>query len=397
MTSLLASRRRAEEFARLVDGTGRSTDPTLRDLHSVAVRLRPSAIEPSEEFRTTLRERLVTAAARLPAGGGHSALDSRSGGAGSRADRSARPVSAAPRRSRIVAVAAAVVLAGGVAGTAAAARDAQPGGLFYPIKIGLERTQVAVASGQESQGREYLTHASTRLTEVGRMAGGAPLRDTDTERVHLARATLYEVSADTRRGADLLLQAHQTNGSPAPVVAIRDFVAGAQPRLRELRPLLPQGLSGSYARAAAAVADADRRARAACPTCEVTPTAPGRTTSPRPSPTSGPTSGPTAGPTSGQLPATPGPTAAPRGPGPAPTNPGPGGPQPTRSADPLPLPLPTLTLPRPRPSGPGTPNPKPTTPAPTGTPTTPPPPGSPLPLPLPLPTLPLPLPLPLPN
>ncbi|GAA2758709.1 DUF5667 domain-containing protein [Actinopolymorpha rutila] len=393
MTSLLASRRRAEVFARLVDGTGRSTDPTLRDLHSVTIRLRPSAIEPSEEFRTALRERLVVAAAaRASAEGG--AGDGRTGGAGSRAHRSDRPGAATPRRSRILAVAAAVVLAGGVAGTAAAARDAQPGGMFYPIKIGLERTQVAVASGQESRGREYLTQASTRLAEVGRMAGGAPLRDTDTERADLARATLDQMSADTRRGADLLLRAHQTDGSTAPVVAIREFAADARPHLRELRPLLPQGLSGSYARAAAAVADADRRARAACPTCGTTttdPDAPARPASPRPTPTSGPTDRPNSGP----VPPTPGPARPTSGPGPVPTNPGPGGPQPTRTADPLPLPLPTLTLPRPGPHGPGTPDPKPTTPGPTGTPKSPPPPE--LPLPLPLPTLPLPLPLPLPH
>ncbi|MFD2083023.1 hypothetical protein SAMN05421678_103373 [Actinopolymorpha cephalotaxi] len=393
MTSLLASRRRAEEFARLVDGTGRSADPTLRDLHSVAMRLRPSAVEPSEQFRTALRERLVVAAARASIEGSGGAAAGRSGGAGSRGDRSARPVAATPRRSRIVAVAAAVVLAGGVAGTAVAARDAQPGGMFYPIKIGLERTQVAVASSQESRGREYLTHASTRLTEVSRMAGDAPLRDADTERVDLARTTLDQVSADTRRGADLLLRAHQADRNTAPVVAIRDFTADARPRLRELRPLLPRGLSGAYARAAATIADADRRARAACPTCGTTtadPDSPERATSPRPTPTSGPTTGPTSGP----VPPTPGPARPPRGPGPVPTNPGPGGPLPSRTADPLPLPLPTLTVPLPGPNGPGTPNPKPTTPGPTGTPTTPPP-G--LPLPLPLPTLPLPLPLPLPN
>ncbi|MGW0227814.1 DUF5667 domain-containing protein [Actinopolymorpha singaporensis] len=391
MTSLLASRRRAEEFARLVDGTSRSADPALRDLLTVAMRLRPCAVEPSEQFRTALRERLLVAAARTSAAEGDSAVEPRWGGAGARANRTGRPADATPSRSRIVAVAAALVLAGGVAGTAAAAHDAQPGGMFYPIKIGLERTQVAVASSQESRGREYLTQASARLAEVGRMADSAPLRDTDTERVDLARTTLEQVSVDTRRGADLLLRAHRTDGSTAPVVAIREFATGARPHLRELRPLLPPNLSGSYARAAAAVADADRRARAACPTCRTPPSgpnAPERPTSPRPTPTSGPTAGPTSGPAR----PTPGPTRPTDGPGPVPTNPGPGGPRPTRTADPLPLPLPTLDLPRPGPSRPGTPDPKPTTPAPKGTPTTPPPPG--LPLPLPLPTLPLPLPLP---
>ncbi|GAA5007613.1 DUF5667 domain-containing protein [Actinopolymorpha pittospori] len=383
MTSLLASRRRAEDFARLVEGSRRRpADPGLAPLQDLVALLRPAPVEPSDAFRAALRERLVSAAAdtsrdAVPAGVPIPAM---------------RSAVRTPNRLRIAAVALSVALAGGMAGTAAAARGAQPGEMLYPLKLGLERTEVAVASNPESRGHHYLKQAMARLSEAHRLADGVPIPATDRARVRLARTTLNEFTSSARDGAELLVRAHQIDRSPAPINGIHTFVADARPRLSSLRGFLPTPLADSFAAAVATLDDLDQRAVALCPRC-VEP-APGhaprgvperRSREPQPAVTvpTGRTESPEGSPSQTMRP----------GKFPKPTNPGPGLPLPRRtdgSRLPLPHPSGTIELPKPGPSD-QEPTPLPTLPLPTLLPL-------PLPtlLPLPLPTL-LPLPLPWPQ
>lgn len=375
MTSLLASRRRAEDFARLVEGARRRPgDPGLAPLQNLVALLQPAPVEPSDAFRTALRERLLSAAADAP-------RDAVPAGVPIPATRSAVRT---PNRWRIAAVALSIALAGGMAGTAAAARGAQPGEMLYPLKLGLERTEVAVATNPESRGNQYLKQAMARLSEAHRLADGAPIPTTDHARVRLARTTLDEFTTSARDGADLLVRAHQIGPGPAPITSIRSFTAAARPHLTSLRRFLPAPLANSYATAVATLDDLDQRAAALCPRCAAEPvpghaprSVPGRQSSePLPaitaptSPTETPERSPARTMTPGKLP--------------KPTNTGPGMPLPRRTDNsrlPLPYPSGTIELPKPGPSD-REPTPSPTSPLPTR-----------LPLPVPLPTL-LPVPLP---
>ncbi len=380
MTSLLATRRRAEDFARLVEGSRRSHDPNVAPLLDLVAMLRPAALEPSDAFRTSLRERLLAAAADRPPVAVAPAAERLVGG---------HARSRSTTRMRVVAVALSVALASGMAGTAAAARGALPGDLLYTVKRGLEHTQAAVTTNAESQGRQYLAQASTRLAEMSTLLGGQAVGPTDTRRIALSQSTLDDFAADVRKGGNLLFEAYQAEGRTAPITMLREYVADTEPRLRALDPMLPRQVDDPYAEALATLQRLDQRAVEICPRCGPAPDDSGdgdtTTTQPGPEPEPG-----TVEPTAGD----PGPeaTTTPKRPFPDRTNPGPTAPRsPEQTVGPripLPLPLPWPKGPEPEPTATSRlPKPDPTVEP------------SPLPIPLPLPTsLPLPLPsgLPLP-
>ncbi|WP_020579499.1 DUF5667 domain-containing protein [Actinopolymorpha alba] len=396
MTSLLASRRRAEDFARLVENSRHSHDPHVAPLLELVAMLRPAPVAPSDAFRSSLRERLLSAAAEAPPrlAPTHNPVPTARGGVRT------------PTRLRVIAVAVAVVLAGGMAGTAAAARSAQPGDWLYAIKRGLERTETAVATNAESRGRQYLDQASTRLTEASALTGRRPISSRDTHRIQLSQSTLNDFTNDVRQGGNLLVEAYHQGERTAPITQILEFVANTKPRLRALEAMLPAQVDDAYTDAMTTLDQMEQRALTLCPLCSSgtsdvsdavvdTPETddPTATASPTPSTSSTPQrrTGSTSPTSSPRLP------KAPRFP--YPTNPGPRGPEtskPLPTLDPrLPLPWPWPSKPEPDPTGTiGSPGPTPTSRAP-----------NPLPLPLPLPTvlplplptaLPLPLPLPLP-
>lgn len=378
MTSLLATRRRAEDFARLVEGSRRTHDPNVAPLLELVAMLRPAAVEPSDAFRTSLRERLLTVAADRP----------RSTGAAATSMPAARSAVRTPTRLRVAAVAASVAIASGMVGTAAAARGAQPGDLLYSVKRGLEQTQVAVTTNAESQGRQQLGQATTRLAEVERLAA-TRVRPGDADRIALSQATLNDFAGDARKGGNLLIEAYQSDDRAAPIRSLREFVAESTPRLQALDAGLPAQVDGALQDALATLERLDQRALEICPSCDseargvgdgVVSTRPDRTerSGPaEPTPSEGATTA----------------SARPSKPFPDSTNPGPRAPTPDRSGPtagprlplPLPWPWPSEGKPKPEPTV-DEPEPAPTSEAPL-----------PLPLPLPLPTsLPLPLPLGLP-
>jgi Domain of unknown function (DUF5667) len=257
MTSLLATRRRAEDFARLVEGSRRSHDPNVAPLLELVAMLRPVAIQPSEAFRASLRERLLAVAAERP-------RDPSPEVAPVPAVRSAVRT---PARVRVVAIACAVVLAGGTASTAAAARGALPGDLLYPLKRGLEQSQAAATTNPESRGSTYLDQATTRLGEVSQLSGGTPVAAGDLDKIALSQATLGAFSRDVRDAGNLLFEAYQRDDRTAPLIQLRQFVATTRPQLLALEKLLPAQVGDAYAEALATLDRLDRRVLDVCPQC----------------------------------------------------------------------------------------------------------------------------------
>ena len=412
MTSLLATRRRAEDFARLVDERRQSRDPKIVPLLDLVAALTPAMIEPAPAFRSSLRERLVSAAEEMPLG---------EPAAPTHVARSA----VRPPRVRLVAAAASVALAGGMVGTAAAARTALPGDVLYGLKRSLERTEAGFTSNTESRGRHFLRQAEVRLDETVSLVGGASLNSAEPEELDLVRGTLSDFVVEAKRGGGLLTQAYRLDHRQAPLVIIRHFVSEARPKLEALQQFLPPTLMPSYDEAMNTLDGLDDTALSLCPDCGTNPTGgevtllsaeappPSSDSAPAPAPEKKDATSPAPTPNLDGIPTVP-PGPFPPGPRPGPTTePGPRDPGPTKAPLPIPplpnpiptspdvplpteLPLPT-SLPLPLPSG--FPLPLPTAiplPLPTSLPL-PLPPELPLPtsLPLPLPTsLPLPLPLP---
>jgi hypothetical protein len=257
MTSLLATRRRAEAFARLVEGSRRSHDPNIAPLLELVEMLRPAGVQPSEGFRSSLRDRLLAVAAERPQDAMPDALPIPA----------ARSAVRTPTRLRVVAVAVSVALAGGMVGTAAAARHALPGEFLYTLKRGLEQSEAAVTTNSESRGRQYLGQAATRLTEISSLTDQS-VRPGDTDRLALSQSTLSDFARDARLGGNLLVEASAQGDIRAPLVRLREFVAAARPQLRLIRKALPAEATAAYSEALAVLDQLDQRALDLCPQCK---------------------------------------------------------------------------------------------------------------------------------
>lgn len=251
MTSLFTARRRAEEFAAAVDGDpGSATlDVGVAGLVGVVTALRAHQdTAPRPEFAGDLRSRLMAEADQvLTAENGRLALPVRARGS---------------RERRMVAVASALVLIGGTAGMAAAARDALPGEPLYPIKRGIERAEAGLSLSPAGKGHDLLNQATDRLNEVQGLLGEDSFRSTPQ-----VPETLAEFSVQATQGADLLLESFQETRDPSSVVQVRVFAADGIKLLEALAGDVPPEGQDELAAAAVTLRDIDARANAACSTC----------------------------------------------------------------------------------------------------------------------------------
>jgi hypothetical protein len=256
MTSLFTARRRAEEFADAVDS--RTPLAGVRDAEAdqllalVRELQAQPTVEPRPEFRTDLRERLMTEA--------RTSLHR---------DNAALTLPARPRGSRerrLAAAASVLVLVGGTAGMAAAAQDALPGQALYPVKRGIEQAQAQLRLDDASRGRELLQQASGRLGEVDGLISDDPARANP----QVAR-TLTDFAEQADQGGRLLLTSFARDRDPASVEALRDFTADRVRVLSTLATRVAPASGDELAAAAQAIRALDEDAVAACPGCSSRP------------------------------------------------------------------------------------------------------------------------------
>lgn len=258
-------RRAADRFAVLVDAgpAATSDDRELVALAALARELAPSSPLPAPDpgFRADLRQRLLIAAAELPA----QRRD------GSYVQRAPLP-SPRPKRLRdAVATVLAVSLVTGT-GAAVASTRALPGDALYGLKRGLEQAQLALAFSDLAQGRELLEQADARLGEAERLAASDSAGSPATGARLGAALGAWEEA--TTAGAGELTLAYRETGDPEALQVLSRFVDDQQVRLRELLPLLEPSLrqqvraaldtlsalgARSTALLAAGVADGDRQ------------------------------------------------------------------------------------------------------------------------------------------
>lgn len=253
MTSLLARRRRAEEFARLLEEGRASHDSELADLVELTEQLRPADVGPSQDFRGALRTQLMAEAAAAP----HERVP-------------APPVPdrrRAKRRNRIIAVASSVAIAGGMVGTAAASHEALPGETLYGLKRGLESTSLALANDTEAKGRRHLERAHNRLAEVASLVGDQPLASSAATSIRVVTDTLGEFGGEAQLGGDALLKAYRQGGKDQVISHLRGFTTDALADLDQLEPLLPAQLTPTVDDARRVLTTIDGQAAQLCPNC----------------------------------------------------------------------------------------------------------------------------------
>ncbi len=221
------------------------SDPEIRELVRTAELIcRAAVAEPSAEFRTALRERLMVEASEvlvpLPA------------------ERPVRPVRPA-RRRRVAAATAAALVGLGTVGTVSSSASAVPGDLLYPVKRGVENVQVTLHRDDASRGEYRLQQARERLAEARHLD-----RSGDTARL---ADTLDDFASQTEAGSDRLFAAYESDQSTERIDTVNDFVAEASVELAGLSGSVPPDARSSFDSAATLVGDVASQASSLCGTC----------------------------------------------------------------------------------------------------------------------------------
>lgn len=215
---LQGDRRRARQFATLLDGGRVRSEHDLQPLVELVAGLRPLPIEPDAEFRAHLRDRLLFTA--------------NAGGAGAPAARtvvsgSEGAVAYRPWREMIATAAAVSVMTG--IGAAAASTRALPGDGLYPLKRSIESIQISLANSDRERGRELLDRAQHRLKEAERLAASDEATDPETQA--LVDEVLLAMQADTTAGAQALMESYADSGDVESLLFLGRFAVEQRDRL----------------------------------------------------------------------------------------------------------------------------------------------------------------------
>ena len=252
MTSVFASRRRAEEFDALVEGDspGAPRDARLLDFLQIAEELRAvPAPQPRPEFVAALRAELMSAADTLlePA----------------QAQRLALPARTPARDRRLAAAIGGFAVVGATASMAVAAQSALPGEMLYPLKRAIESAQTGVVSERDMKALSLLDNAASRLAEIQAMGREGQLVESDDA----VAETFVDFGEQAMQAADLVLADYTETGGEDLVRQLRDFTGDSMATLAELEAQVPASARDELLAAAQVVSEIDARAEKACPDC----------------------------------------------------------------------------------------------------------------------------------
>ena len=149
-------------------------------------------------------------------------------------------------------------LVGGV-GAAAASTHALPGDALYGLKRGLESVQLRFDHSDLSRGRDLLDQADNRLSEAEELAASEDARSPRT--MAQIAATIADLEAASRAGADALNASYADTGDVEPLVELHRFAVDQRERLADLSTLLSpaqRAASGTALRSAPRPAGACR-------------------------------------------------------------------------------------------------------------------------------------------
>jgi hypothetical protein len=182
--------------------------------------LAPSGPSADSAFRLRTRNRMLAAAAQR------------------RRARRWNPLGALPRpaaRLAFAGVLAVVVLVGGLT-SAAASGNSLPGDAFYPIKLGVERAQLAIAFDPVARARLHAQFADVRLSEAKRLIAAGRVQDGVSQvnqydsAVAQFNSTLAGTTFDEGAIADLrrLMKDHEASADASLQLLAGSLEAGGQ-------------------------------------------------------------------------------------------------------------------------------------------------------------------------
>jgi hypothetical protein len=223
-----------------------SADPLTSALVARLATL-PAPPQASPGFRDDLRAQLVAVTPRLVAEGTASdaAVTSRPG-----------RVRAAWRRvpfRRPLAVVGTLVVIFGMLLTGAVwlSSSSMPGDSLYGLKRASENVQLSLLNGDGARGKEYLTLAKRRTSEVAKLLsrssslGGAPgvhaAGGINSHTAKLVTDTLNDADADTRNASRLLTGQAVRNSSHDPLRALLSWAPDQVSRLTDIAGRVPAG------------------------------------------------------------------------------------------------------------------------------------------------------------
>jgi len=259
MSPAFTTRRRAEEFDRLVE-SARSGSPAtgpvsadLADLADFAAALGSAPeVAPRPAFASDLRERLMAAAAtELVAGDAIT-------------DRLTVRTNPARRKHerRFTIGIAALAVVGASAGTALASQGSLPGEPLYPVKRAIENVRSGFTPSESGKGAVLLDDADRRLSEVAQLSRG------DSEaKVSEIKETLDAFADQAKKASDLLLSNYQDSHDADSIEKLHAFTSDSIDQLTVLEPLLPDEAKQALTTAAQAVLMIDTAAHNLCPSC----------------------------------------------------------------------------------------------------------------------------------
>ena len=228
-------------------------DHEVADLVACAEQLCEAAVaEPSAEFRTALRTRLMTEAGTVLAP------------AATRSQPVPRPplrTSLAFRR-RLAGATAALVSSAGFVGLVGASAEALPGEMLYPVKRGVENVELAFHKDDVARGEYRLEQASERLAEAWRLTEDS----SPQSREHIA-GTLSDFAAQAKDGSGALFRAYGHNGSVESITVVNDFSASAAADLAQLSGKVPSDADEAFQAATSTVSQLVTKASSLCTSC----------------------------------------------------------------------------------------------------------------------------------
>jgi hypothetical protein len=211
-----------------------------------------AAVEPSDEFRVGLRERLMTEAGSVLV---------TSPKQGRTAPAPARSVPR-PGRRRLAGATAALIGAVSVVSLVGSSASALPGDVLYPVKRTVENVELAMHTDDVSKAQFRLSLASERLAEARELAeDGSP-----ADQRHVSDA-LDEFTDQAEDGSTTLFDDFDTHRSTDSIAVVNDFTAAAATDLAALSGQVPQGADDAFDAATETVSKLAVRAADLCSSC----------------------------------------------------------------------------------------------------------------------------------
>ena len=251
MIPVFPARRRADEFAQLVEDSSTSglSDARFSDLLQLVRELQETPpVEPRPEFVTSLRERLLIEAQTV--------LVTRE------AERLLLPERRPARDRRIAAAVGGFALVGVTTSVALAAQSALPGDVLYPIKRAIENVETSVRTDDAARGQSLLANAAGRLDEVAALSRGG-----DTVSALAIASTLDDFAQQASEASEVLLNDFAETGDQDSITELQDFTSTSLDQLTGLEPVVPLDAYDELQNAARVLLQIDAEARQVCPPC----------------------------------------------------------------------------------------------------------------------------------